>query len=98
MVGVTSHVGKNLVLANVPIIDKAINSVVACILHHNGRVNTASVLAKRFEGTSPTTQPQPSVKCGFFVPSLESFFRPKFLVLLTETEGGTEFDVSARPP
>eukprot|EP01127_Copromyxa_protea_P016192 TRINITY_DN4774_c0_g1_i1.p1 TRINITY_DN4774_c0_g1~~TRINITY_DN4774_c0_g1_i1.p1 ORF type:complete len:3370 (-),score=764.10 TRINITY_DN4774_c0_g1_i1:441-9626(-) len=45
---VTSHAGSGgALLNNVPIADKAVNAIIACILHHNARVNSAIVLAKK---------------------------------------------------
>lgn len=49
--GVVSHAGTgSSLLHDVPIADKAVNAIIACIIHHNARVNPAIVLAKKVSG------------------------------------------------
>lgn len=49
--GVVSHAGAGgSLLSDVPIADKAVNAVIACIIHHNARVNPAIVLSKKLLG------------------------------------------------
>lgn len=79
-IGVVSHagVGSNL-LNDVSIAEKTVNAVIACMIHHNARVNSAMVLAKRLSEMDfdKTTCPPPWVMQlfqSFQIRGLKPFF------------------------
>jgi hypothetical protein len=74
---VVSHAGSGGLLNDVPIADKAVNAVISCIFHHNARVNSVIVLAKKLTGTKTFDSLKNSAcfrAMKFFGPLLGNFF------------------------